>query len=155
MEISIRLLKICFLVLLVSGCAIPMVALQDVSETHVIDKPITKEQMRVSILEGATFASWSAQELDSDTILATYLLRTHTVNVQISYTESSYSIKYKSSHDMKMYCTKNDSDKKQGKIISGAQNCPGDRPPYAIHGAYQTWVDELNRAIQAFLVSKQ
>jgi hypothetical protein len=131
-----------------------MVALQDVNKIHVIDKPITKEEVRLSILEGATFAGWSAQELDSDTILATYLLRTHTVNVRIAYTESSYGIRYKSSHDMKMYCTKKDSDKKQGKIVSGVQNCPGGMPPYAIHGAYQTWVDELNRAIQAFLVSK-
>ena len=154
MGISIRLLKICFIVLLVSGCARPMVVLDDVNENHTVYKTLTKDQMKESISEGAWSAHWKVQDQGPDTILATYIIRRHTVNVRIAYTESSYSISYKSSFDMKMYCTKNDSDKKLHKVVSGVQNCPGNVPPYAIHGAYQTWIDELNSAIQTSIVSK-
>jgi hypothetical protein len=150
---SIRLVKIFFIASLVAGCA-TMVPLKDVNETHIIDKPLTKEQVKESILEGAEYANWRVQDLDSGTMLATYLIRIHTVNVQIAYTESSYSLYYKSSKEMKIYCTKKDLDKKKGKLVSGIQDCPGGMSPYAIHGAYQTWVDDLNRDIQTSLASK-
>jgi hypothetical protein len=154
MKNSICLLKIFFIVLFIAGCAIPMVALKDVDETHIIDKPLTKEQVRESILEGAKYANWRIQDLSSSTMLATYKIRTHTVNVRIAYTESSYSLYYKSSNEMKMYCTKKDFDKKKAKVVSGIYHCPGGMPPYAIHGAYQTWVDDLNLDIQTSLASK-
>jgi hypothetical protein len=150
---SIRLLKIFFIASLVAGCA-TMVAVKDVNETHNIVKPLTKEQVKESILEGAKYANWRVQDLGSDTMLATYQIRVHTVKVRIAYTESSYSLHYKSSNEMKMYCTKNDFDKKKGKVVSGIQTCPGDMPPYAIHEAYQTWVDDLNLDIQTSLASK-
>ena len=154
MKNSIRLLKIFFIVLLVAGCAIPMVSLKDVNETHFIDKPLTTEQVKESILEGAKYANWKVQDLGSGTMLATYQIRVHIVKVRIAYTESSYNLYYKSSNEMKMYCTKQDFDKKVGKVVSGIQDCPDGMPPYAIHEAYQTWVDELNLDIQTSLASK-
>jgi len=154
MKNSIRLLKVFLGVVLIAGCAIPMVALKDVNETHNIDKPLTKEQVKESILEGARYAKWRVRDLDSGTMLATYKIRVHTVNIRIAYTESSYSLYYKSSNEMKVYCTKNDFDKKKGKVVSGIQACPGDMPPYAIHGEYQTWVDDLNIEIQSSLAGK-
>lgn len=154
MGISIRLLKICFIVLLVSGCARPMVVLDDVDENHAVYQTLTKDQMKESILEGAWLAHWKAQDQGPDAILATYIIRRHTVNVQIKYTESSYTINYKSSYGMKMYCTKNDLDKKLHKVVSGVRTCPGGMPPYAIHKAYQAWVDELNRAIRTSIESE-
>jgi hypothetical protein len=150
---SIRLVKIFFIASLVAGCA-TMVAVKDVNETHNIEKQLTKEQVKESILEAAKYARWRVQDLGSGTILATYNVRVHTVEVRIAYTESSYSLYYKSSNEMKMYCTKKDFDKKKGKVVSGIQACPGDMPPYAIHGAYQTWVDDLNHDIQTSLASK-
>jgi hypothetical protein len=155
MKNSICLLKIFFIVLLIAGCARPMVALKDVNETHNIDKPLTKEQVKESILEAAKYAQWRIQDLGSGTMLATYQIRVHTVKVRIAYTESSYSLYYKSSNEMKIYCTKKDFDEKKGKVVSGIQDCPDDMPPYAIHGAYQTWVDDLNLDIQTSLASKQ
>jgi hypothetical protein len=131
-----------------------MVALQDVQETHVINKPLTKEQVKDSILEGAKFSNWRVKDLNSSTLLATFNIRTHTVNVQIDYSESGYSLYYKSSNEMKMYCTRDDYVKKKGVIVSGNQDCPGGKPPYAIHGAYKTWVDDLNHDIQTSLESK-
>ena len=155
MKNLIRFLKVSIGVLLIAGCrAIPMVALDDVNQNHIINKPLTKEQVKESILEGAKYANWRAQDLGFDTIQATYRIRTHTVNVQIQYTESSYSLYYKSSNKMKMYCTKKDFDKKKVKVVSGNRDCPGGMPPYAIHGAYQTWVDDLNHDIQTSLASK-
>jgi len=154
MKNSIRSLKIILIVLLVAGCATPMVALKDVNETYIIDKPLTKEQVKESIFEGAKFAHWTARNLDSGTILATYKIRTHTVNVRIAYTESSYSLFYNSSREMKMYCSKKDFDARAVKAVSGIQDCPDGMPPYAKHGAYQTWVDDLNSNIQISLASK-
>jgi hypothetical protein len=154
MKNLIHLLKVFIGVLLIAGCAIPMVALDDVNQNHIINKPLTKEQVKESILEGAKYANWRVQDLNSSTMLATYKLRTHTVSVRIAYTESSYSLSYKSSYKMKMYCTKNDFDKKHVKVVSGIHDCPGGMPPYAIHGAYQTWVDDLNHDIQTSLASK-
>jgi hypothetical protein len=55
---------------------------------------------------------------------------------------------------MKMYCTEKDFDKKKRKDVSGIQDCPGSMPPYAIHGAYQAWLDDLNHDIQTSLASK-
>ena len=153
MKKSIRLLKIFFIASLVAGCA-TMVALKNVNETHNIDKPLTKEQVKESILEGAKYASWRVQDLGSGTMLATYKIRVHTVKVRIAYTESSYSLYYESSNEMKIYCTKKAFDEKKGKVVSGIQDCPDGMPPYAIHEAYQTWVDGLNLDIQTSLASK-
>jgi len=154
MKNLIRLLKIFFIVLLIAGCARPMVALDDVNKNHTISKPLTKDQMKESILEGAKYAGWKVRDLDPNTVRATYQIRSHTVHVQIEYTDSSYSLHYKSSNDMKMYCTKSESDKKKGLVVSGIQNCPGDMPPYSIHAAYKTWIDQLNDDIQTSLASK-
>jgi hypothetical protein len=55
---------------------------------------------------------------------------------------------------MKMYCTKKDYVEKKGKVVSGNQACSAEMPPYAIHDAYQTWLDEFNRDIQTSLASK-
>ena len=154
MGISIRLLKVFFGVLLIAGCARPMVALNDVNENHTINKSLSKNQMKESILEGAKYAGWTVRDLDPDTIQATYQIRSHTVQVQIEYSDSSYSLFYKSSSDMKMYCTKSESDKKSGLVVSGIHNCPGNIPPYSIHAAYKTWIDQLNEDIQISLSSK-
>jgi hypothetical protein len=154
MKNLICLLKVFFIVLLIAGCARPMVALKDVNENRTINKPLTKEQIKESILEGAKYAGWKARDQDADTIQATYQIRSHTVRVQIEYTDSSYSLYYKSSNDMKMYCTKSALDKKEGIVVSGIRNCPGDMPPYAIHAAYKTWIDALNDDIQTSLAGK-
>ncbi len=75
MKNSIRLLKIFFVVLLFAGCARPMVALDDVNENHTISKPLTKDQMKESILEGAKYAGWKVRDLDPNTVRATYQIR--------------------------------------------------------------------------------
>jgi len=154
MKNLIRLLKVFFGVLLIAGCARPMVTLDDANENHNIDKPLTKSQVKDSILEGARYAGWRVRDLDPDTIQATYQTGSHTVRLQIGYTDSSYSFYYKSSNHMKMYCTKSESDKKRRPVVSGTQNCPGDMPPYSIHAAYKTWIDQLNDNIQVSLASK-
>ena len=154
MKNTVRLLIVSFGVVLIAGCAKPMVELQAVNENHIIDKPLTKEQMKASILEGAKYAGWKVQDLGPDTIQATYQIRSHTVHVQIEYTDSNYSLYYKSSNDMKMHCTKSESDKKQRVVVSGIESCPDDMPPYSIHAAYKTWIDDLNGDIQTSLASK-
>jgi hypothetical protein len=154
MKNTVRLLIVFFGVVFIAGCPRPMVELQAVNENHTIDKPLTKEQMKASIIEGAKYAGWRVQDLDSGTMLATYQIRSHTVNVQIKYTESSYSLYYKSSNEMKMHCTKSASDKRKDPFVSGIRNCPGDMPPYSIHEAYKTWIDALNDDIQTSLAGK-
>ena len=154
MKNAARLLMVFFGVALIAGCARPMVELQAVNENHIIDKPLTKEQMKASIIEGAKYAGWRVQDLGPDTIQATYQIRSHTVQVQIKYTDSNYSLDYKSSIDMKMHCTKGESDRKQRAVVSGLESCPDNMPPYSIHSAYKTWVDDLNGDIQTSLANK-
>ena len=151
---SLRLLKVFLGVLLIAGCARPMIALDDVNQSYTINTSLTKDQIKESILEGAKYAGWKVRDLDPDTIQATYQRRSHTVRVQIEYTNSSYSLFYKSSDHMKMYCSKSEADKKKRPIVSGLQNCPDDMPPYSIHAAYKTWIDDLNDDIQISFANK-
>ena len=154
MKISIRLLKISAVVLLVSGCVIPMVPLENVDNSYPIDKSLTKEQVKEAIQEGARYANWTIHDQGENTLLGVYRVRVHSVDVKITYWESSYSIEYMSSHEMKMYCTKQAADEKKGIVLSGKQACPGDVPPYAIHQEYQNWVNDLNSKIQIALESR-
>ena len=154
MRNSLRLLKVFFGVLFIAGCARPMVVLDDVNEKYTVNKSLTKQQVKESIFEGVEYAGWNARDQGPNTIQATYQRGSHTVRVEIEYTDSSYRLDYKSSDHMKMHCTKNEADKKKRPIVSGTQNCPDDMPPYSIHAAYKTWIDNLNHDIQTSLANK-
>ncbi len=146
-----HLLFVFVMSLFVTGCS-GFVQLYEFDDLHTIGRSLTAEQIKEGILEGAQVAGWNAKTLSSESILATYHIRVHTVNVEIFYTDTDYWINYKSSNGMKMFCTKRDRDKVRNMKVSGRHECPGGIPMY-IHGNYKKWVDSLNTAIRNSLAS--
>ena len=146
-----RLLFVFVMTLLVAGCS-GMVPLYEVDESHFVDGSLTEDQVKEGLIQGAETAGWLAKDLGGDEILATYRIRTHTVHVVINYTDTFYATRYKSSNEMKMFCTRRDRDNARNIKISGRQECPGGTPLY-IHGNYKIWMDSLNAAIQSSLAS--
>jgi hypothetical protein len=123
---------------------------------NVHDQPIphglTQDQVRKAINIGAGAAGWSTDDVSPGNIIATYKIRVHTVIVLISYTEQAYSIDYKKSYEMKVYCNEEDAEKKSSKkLTSGGGTCPGVDQPAYIHKNYKEWIDELNRGIRSAL----
>jgi hypothetical protein len=147
---TLRFLLVLCGVLLIAGCSGSMVALHEVNNNHIIDKSLTKDQVKESILEGAKNAGWVAEVQGSSSILATYQIKIHTVQVNIGYSEFYYAPYFKSSIAMKMKCASTD----KRHIVSGYKSCPGNFPPYAINANYKNWIDQLNAAIQNSLASK-
>ena len=136
-----------------AGCSTPMVYLYNVGNYQTIDRALSNEQIKESIIEGASNAGWVTQDLGNNNILATYHIRVHTITVNISYTESAYIASYKSSTSMKIACTT--TDYSNGKYrVSGKNNCSENQPPKAIHGNYKTWVESLVASIERSLETK-
>ena len=125
-----------------------MVKIMNVDDAHRFDKSLTKSQVREAIIEGAELAGWRAKDLGNDEILTTYSIRVHTVHIAITYGDSFYVTRYSSSNGMKMFCSQRDMDKTRDLKVSGAEQCPGNRPPLYIHGNYKKWMDALNTSIQ-------
>ncbi len=152
MKIPVRLLLILTMTSFVAGCTGSMVRVIDVDDLHVVSSSFTKEQVKEAIMEGAESAGWLAKDLGGDSILATYHIRTHTIQVRIDFINSNYSTQYSSSNGMKMFCSERDKQKNRLKV-SGRQECIGTGVPSYIHGKYKKWVDSLNTAIQNSLAN--
>lgn len=84
----------------------------------------TQEQVRDAILRGGTNIGWQMREEKPGVVLGTWIARSHNVTVEIPYTDKGYTIKYRSSVNMR---------EGQGTI----------------HPNYNRWVDRLNRNIAA------
>ena len=151
MGTSIRLLILILGVALTASCSGGLVALHDVNNVRQIDKPLSEDQVKESILEGAANAGWQVEDLGFHTIRATYQIRIHTVHVEIGYSDSFFRPYYKSSIAMKMRCSKRD----KGYIVSGNKNCPGDQLPYSINANYKIWIDSLVASIESSLATKK
>ena len=83
----------------------------------------TLDQVREAIQSAADFLSWRLKFLSPGKVLATYKIRSHTVQVLILYTEDHYSIRYHDSFNL---------------------NYDGDE----IHESYNLWVGNLNTRIE-------
>ncbi len=153
MTTLLRVLFIMTMTSFIAGCTPFMVPLHQVDDSHVVDRPLTKDQVKDAIMKGAENAGWRAKELENDKILASFNFKTHAINVEIDYTSYSYATRYESSYWMKMFCSKRDMEKHQNMIVSGQKECPGNRPPSYIHKSYKQWMDSLNAAIQDSLAS--
>lgn len=138
------------LILLLGGCA-GFVPLYGTDVPHPIDRSLTNDEIKSAIIEGAMAAGWQAKELTDNQVLATYRVRAHTVHVEIIYTKNYYTLSYRDSTGMKMFCTTRDKERARNLKVSGHDNCPG-RPAY-IHQSYKAWLDTLNASIQFMLNS--
>lgn len=101
-----------------------MVAVQSAS-----GKALSAGQVKQAIVAaaGATGRKWTVSEVAPGHLVATYMVRTHTVVTDIKYSGSSFSIAYKDSVNMKF----------------SADGAGGN-----IHPFYNQWVSELVQAIR-------
>ena len=90
-------------------------------------KPVSADQVKLSIVRAGSALGWQIKEEGPGKLLGTLILRSHTAVVEIPYSATSYSIRYKSSIDLK----------------------EGDGQ---IHKNYNGWIKNLNKGINAQLL---
>jgi len=145
MKMTRRFLASLLLIPLLSACEPLLIPMSELDGQPVATS-LTQEQVRAAIKSAASTAGWEAQDAGPGSILATYNIRVHTVVVDISYTETGYSINYDRSNEMKVHCS--EAEKTKGRIkITGPDICPDGAKPIYIHKNYQAWIDQLNAAI--------
>lgn len=151
MKSTINLFAVSILALCAVACTPKLVKIYNL-HGEPVPHNLTQDQVRRAINIGAAVAGWSTEDVSPGTIAATYRIRVHTVIVLISYTQQAYNIDYKTSYQMKVYCTEEDKEEKRSKkVTTGGGSCPGVAQPAYIHENYNAWIEELNRGIHAAL----
>ena len=130
LKISINIFVFIFLLAFTSAA----MAIKPVKD--VIDAPVpaglSLEQIKAAIIKGGALRKWAVREESPGVLEGILHIRSHVVKVNIKYNQSSYSIIYKDSVNMKYNA---DSHK--------------------IHKNYNSWVNYLNGDIQFALLSIQ
>jgi len=112
-----------------AGCTTaPIMNVNDAAVTSPAGKTLTNEQVRGAIVRAGAALGWQMKDEGPNQLSGTLQLRTHTAVVDIPYSTTSFSIKYRSSIDL---------DEKNGTI----------------HKNYNGWVQNLTRGINAQLTA--
>jgi hypothetical protein len=106
----------------------PIQNVQNVSVSSSSNKPLTPAEVRAAIVRAGAGLGWIMKDAGPGVLNGTLILRTHTAEVQIPYSATSYGIVYKSSTNLQ---------ESGGKI----------------HRNYNGWVQNLNRGINAQLAA--
>ena len=106
----------------------PIQNVENVPVSSSANKPLTPDEVRGAIVRAGAALGWIMKDAGPGVINGTLLLRTHTAEVQIPYSATSYAILYKSSINLQ---------EGGGKI----------------HRNYNGWVQNLNRGINAQLAA--
>ncbi|MES2942412.1 MAG: hypothetical protein V4772_06040 [Pseudomonadota bacterium] len=116
-------------VLAIAGCgSVPIMNVNDAVITNASGKPMSNAEVRSSIVRAGTALGWQMRDEGSNKLVATLLLRDHSAVVEIPYSSKAYSIKYRSSTNLKE---------------SGGN----------IHKNYNGWIQNLTRRINAELTA--
>ncbi|MFZ4710712.1 MAG: hypothetical protein ACOYMH_12825 [Zwartia sp.] len=122
-----NLLKLSVILLLgvMIGCAkVPIKNMEDIPITISSGRTVSLEEVRASIVKAGVALGWEMKVEGSNQLLATLKVREHITIVDIFYTETTYSIKYRSSTNL---------GEQYGKI----------------HRNYITWISQLSKNINA------
>jgi len=106
----------------------PIQNVENVSVSSSANKPLSAAEVRGAIVRAGAGLGWIMKDAGPGMINGTLLLRTHTAEVQIPYSTTSYGIVYKSSINLQ---------EAGGKI----------------HRNYNGWVQNLSRNINAQLAA--
>ena len=106
----------------------PIQNVENVPVSSSSNKPLTPAEVRGAIVRAGAGLGWIMKDAGPGMINGTLLLRTHTAEVQIPYSATSYRIVYRSSINLQ---------ESGGKI----------------HRNYNGWVQNLNRGINAQLAA--
>ena len=112
----------------VTGCALqqPIMNVSDAPVLSASGRPLTKDQVRGAILRAGAALGWQIKDDGPNMLVGTIQLRTHTAEVGIPYSATTYGVKYRSSANL---------DEKGGTI----------------HKNYNGWIQNLTRGINAQL----
>jgi hypothetical protein len=102
----------------------PIQNVEHVSVSSSSNKPLSPAEVRAAIVRAGAGLGWIMKDAGPGVIHGTLILRTHTAEVQIPYSATSYGIVYKSSVNLQ---------ESGGKI----------------HRNYNGWIQNLNRGINA------
>jgi hypothetical protein len=108
------------------GCSSAIMNVDGAPVTNASGKPLSHEQVRGAILRAGSALGWKMTEEGPNILIGTLLIRTHTAVVEIPYSTTSYSIKYRSSVNL---------EERGGQI----------------HKNYNGWIQNLTRDINAQL----
>jgi hypothetical protein len=109
--------------LAIVGCnTVPIMNVDNAAVATPSGKPLTQEQVRAAIIRAGSALGWQMKDEGPNKMVGTLVLRTHTAVVDIPYSASNYSIKYRSSVNLE---------------------ASGD----TIHKNYNGWIQNLNRGI--------
>ncbi|MFV0481044.1 MAG: hypothetical protein ACK5LP_03575 [Campylobacteraceae bacterium] len=113
-----------------TGCSFTQAPIHDVQSATVqgAEAKLTQTQVEQAILKAGVTEGWRMQKIKSGLISAIHSERGHSATVEIAYSASSYSIKYKDSVNLK---------------YDGAN----------INQNYNSWVQSLDKAIQKNFLS--
>jgi hypothetical protein len=115
------------MVFAVVGCTtVPIVNVDGAAVPTAAGKPMTQEQVRAAIIRAGGALGWQMKDEGPNKMVGTLVLRTHTAVVEIPYSSTSYSIKYRSSTNL---------DESGGNI----------------HKNYNGWIQNLNKGINTQL----
>lgn len=112
----------------VTGCALqqPIMNVSDAPVLSASGRPLTKDQVRGAILRAGAALGWQIKDDGPNMLVGTIQLRTHTAEVGIPYSATTYGVNYRSSANL---------DEKGGTI----------------HKNYNGWIQNLTRGINAQL----
>jgi hypothetical protein len=111
----------------VAGCnTMPIQNVSQAAATNAAGKPLSKDQVRGAIVRAGAALGWQMKDEGPNMLVGTIQLRKHTAVVEIPYSASDYSIKYRSSVNL---------DEKDGSI----------------HKNYNGWIQNLTRGINTQL----
>jgi hypothetical protein len=109
------------------GCSTaPIVNVNDAAVASPSGKPLSHDQVRGAIVRAGASLGWQMKDEGPNMMVGTLQLRKHTAVVEIPYSASSYSIKYRSSVNL---------DENGGTI----------------HKNYNGWIQNLTRGINSQL----
>ena len=113
--------------LVLIGCvSVPIMNVDNAAVPATSGKPLTKEQVRAAIIRAGGGLGWQMKDETPDMLVGTLTLRTHTAVVEIPYSATSFSIKYRSSVNL---------DQNGGNI----------------HKNYNGWIQNLHKGINTQL----
>lgn len=117
------------LVFSLAGCAgVPILNVTDASATNANGKAQSKDDVRAAILRAGSALGWQIKDEGPNMLVGNIQLRKHLAVIEIPYSSTNYSIKYRSSINL---------DEKGGTI----------------HKNYNGWIQNLTRGINAQLTS--
>ena len=113
----------------IAGCSVvPIMNVKNAPITSASGKPLSNAEVRSAILRAGATLGWQMKDEGPNMLVGTLQLRDHLAVIEIPYSSTDYSLKYRSSNNLK---------ESSGNI----------------HKNYNGWIQNLTRGINAQLTA--